>query len=139
MLQHDVITTFCLIVLIGKLVLRVNSNKQHDETTRQNNVVLFDYSSSAIIRSKQHNPNPHSKQPSISHHYRCKITTESRKVLYIKFPQHYFFKAADPISKYIQLVEILCVISSARLISRRPAALLLLTGLECFKRCLTFG
>jgi hypothetical protein len=29
-------------MLIEKLVLRVNSSKQHDETTRQNNVVLFD-------------------------------------------------------------------------------------------------
>jgi hypothetical protein len=44
MLQRDVITTTCLIILIEKLVLRVNTTKQHDVTTRQNNVVLFDHS-----------------------------------------------------------------------------------------------
>jgi hypothetical protein len=70
--------------------------KQQDVTTRQNNVVLFDYfhPPTGIIPN---NTTPHSKQPHISHHYRCKISTESRKVLYIKNPQHYFFKAADPI------------------------------------------
>jgi hypothetical protein len=46
MLQHEVITTFCLLVLIEKLVLRVNTTKQHDVTTRRYDNDLFDYSSS---------------------------------------------------------------------------------------------
>ena len=78
-------------------MLRVNSIKQRDETTRQNNVTLFDY---FAFTSTQHKP-----QPRISHPYRCKITTESRKVLSLKIPQHYFFKAVDPISKQIQSFE----------------------------------
>jgi hypothetical protein len=42
-LQHDVITTFCLIILIEKLVLRVKRTKQHEVTTRRYDNVLFDY------------------------------------------------------------------------------------------------
>jgi hypothetical protein len=42
MLQHDVITTFCLIILIEKLVLRVNTAKQLDVTTLSYDNVPFD-------------------------------------------------------------------------------------------------
>jgi len=80
-------------MLIEKLVLRVNMIKQQDVTTRQNNVVLFDYSSSAIHQTSI--PSNTASNLTISHHYRCKITTESRKVLSLKIPQHYFFKVAD--------------------------------------------
>jgi hypothetical protein len=48
-------------MLIEKLVLRVNTTKQYDETTRQNNVVLFD-SPLAIIHSKQHNQHKQATQ-----------------------------------------------------------------------------
>ena len=71
MLQHDVMTTSCLI---------------------------FYQSSTSIIPIQTKQPTQSTQQASISHHYRCKISTESRKVLYIKNPQHYFFKATDPIS-----------------------------------------
>jgi len=96
MLQHDVITTSCLFVLIEKLVLRVNTTKQHDVTTRRYDNDLFDYSSS----TNQHysipsNTTHTASNPSIPLHYRCNFTTESRKVLSIKNPQHYFFIAAD--------------------------------------------
>jgi hypothetical protein len=108
------------------MVLRVNTTKQHDVTTRRYDNVLFDrliernwccaltrqnsamlqhdvmtttcfiiHQPTSIIPNKTTNT---ASNPTISHHYRCKITTESRKVLYIKFPQHYSFKAVDPIS-----------------------------------------
>jgi hypothetical protein len=42
-LQHDVMTTSCLIILIEKLVLRVNTTKQRGVTTRRYDNDLFDY------------------------------------------------------------------------------------------------
>jgi len=80
--------------LIKKLVLSVKMTKQHDVTTRRYDNVLFDFLSShqpALFLSKQRNHNIQSTQASISHPYRCKISTESRKVLSIKIPQHYFY------------------------------------------------
>ena len=77
--------------------------------------------------------------PPTIHYYSCKISIESRKVLYLKNPQHYLYKAADQFHSKFNWLKFLSVISSARLISIRPNALLLLTGLECFKRCLTFS
>jgi hypothetical protein len=79
--------------------------KQQDVTTRRYDNVLFDHfqltpsnqpTSNNPIQSAK--PTQQSNTPSISHHYRCKITTKFRKVLYIKNPQHYFFKAEDQIS-----------------------------------------
>ena len=86
-----------------ELLLRVNMTKQHDVTTRRYDNVLFDH----VQLTPSNQPTSiipiqpaviTAQQPNISHPYRCKISTESRKVLSLKIPQHYFFKAADPIS-----------------------------------------
>ena len=142
--QHDKTASLCLIILIENLVLRVNTTKQHDVTTRRYDNVLFDHFQ--LTPSNQ----PTSiipiqpavitaQQPHFSHHYRCKITTESRKVLYIKNPQHYFFEAADQFPHNLFKINNLNKTSSTCFNRSSPAALILLARFECFKRCLTFG
>ena len=142
MLQHDVITTFCLIALIERnwccaLTRQNNVMLQHDVITTSCLIIFQLTPSNQPTGNNPSNPqNQQSKQVHIPSHYRCKITTESRKVLYNKNPQHYFLKLQTQfMSKFNRLNKT----SPTCLISIRPAALILLARLECYKRCLTFG